>query len=390
MDGWRKTTLALAIGLCWFSLYTYVPILPTYARDLGASYEMIGMIAGSYGFMQILLRLPLGILSDKYNRRKVFIVAGFVLCVVSGAGMWLFPGVLSLLLFRSIAGIAATTWVVQTVLYASYYSPLDSPKAMGIVSAISVGGQMAATLLGGWLAYRFGDEYTFLFGAVGGVIGLVISFSVADNRQLRRESPRVVDLLEVGTDRMLILASTLALILQLVSYGSIYGFLPIAARNIGANNFELGLLPTLFMLPGVITTAFSGTVFTPWPGVRNSMIAGFAIMGAATAVIPFVTSLNTLYLSQIVGGFGWGLIFPLVMELGVNHVAEQKRATAMGYLQSTYSVGMFIGPVIVGFLGGAVGLDWGFWAIGGIGFIGSVITAAFLPRRRNSQSTVVS
>lgn len=380
MTGWRKTTCALAIGLCWFSLYTYVPILPTYAHDQGASYEMIGIIAGSYGFMQILFRLPLGVVSDKLNRRKIFIIAGLALCVVSGAGMWLFPGVLPLLLFRSVAGIAATTWVVHTILYASYYSPLESPKAMGVVSAISVGGQMAATLIGGWLAYHFGDECTFLAGAVGGIAGLLISFVIADNTQVRREALKVVDLLEVGTDRMLILASTLALILQLVSYGSIYGFLPIAARSIGANNFELGLLPTLFMLPGVITTAVSGTIFTPWLGVRNSLIAGFAIMAAACVAVPFVTTLNTLYLNQIIAGFGWGLIFPLVMELGVNHVADAKRATAMGYLQSTYSVGMFIGPVIVGMLGGAVGLDWGFWAVGIIGFFGSAITAAFLPK----------
>lgn len=390
MAGWRKTTCGLAIGLCWFSLFTYVPILPTYARDLGASYEMIGVIAGSYGFMQILFRLTLGVVSDKLNRRKIFIVAGLALCAVSGAGMWLFPSVLPLLFFRSLAGIAATTWVVHTILYASYYSPIESPQAMGVVSAISVAGQMTATLLGGWLAYHFGDQSTFLVGALGGLAGLLISFAITDNRQLRRESLKVVDLLEVGTDRMLILASILALILQLISYGSVYGFLPIAARNIGANNFELGLLPTLFMLPGVITTAVSGTFFTPWLGVRRSLIAGFATMGSATVAVPFITTLNTLYLSQIIAGFGWGLIFPLVMELGVNHVADAKRATAMGYLQSIYSVGMFIGPVTVGVLGGAVGLDWGFWAVGATGLAGSAITALFLPKRSSTRKTVAS
>lgn len=386
----KKTVLGLAIGLCWFSLYTYVPILPTYARDQGASYEMIGIIAGSYGLMQVFGRLPLGILSDKFNRRKVFVIAGLVLCGLSGAGMWLIHGVTSLLIFRSVSGIAATAWVVHTILYVSYYKPQDSAKAMGIVSAISVGGQMAATLLGGWLAYRFGDELTFLVGAVGGIAGLLISLVVSENRELCRESLKVMDLLEVGTDRVLILASILALILQLVSYGTVYGFLPIAARNIGANNFELGLLPTLFMLPGVITTAVSGTVFTPLLGIKNSLIAGFVAMAAGAAAIPFVSTLNTLYFSQILGGFGWGLIFPLVMELGVNHVADSKRATAMGYLQATYSVGMFAGPVLVGFLGGAVGLDWGFWAIGAIGLAGVAITGLFLPGKSTAESAAVS
>ena len=32
--------------LYWFSLYTYVPILPVYASSLGASYKLVGLIVG--------------------------------------------------------------------------------------------------------------------------------------------------------------------------------------------------------------------------------------------------------------------------------------------------------------------------------------------------------
>ncbi|MDR3564394.1 MAG: MFS transporter [Negativicutes bacterium] len=377
MDIRRKVYLAMAVGCCWFSLFAYLPILPTYARDLGASYEMIGVIAGSYGLMQVLLRLPLGIMADKFNRRKIFISFGLVLCVLSGAGMWLIPGVVPLLFFRAVAGIAATAWVVHTVLYVSYYPPVDSAKAMGIVNAISVAGQMIGTLLGGWLAYRFGDEVTFLLATVGGVVGLVFSFAVADNRQMRRETLRVTDLLEVGKDGSLLLASLLALILQLVTYGTIYGFIPIAARAIGADNFQLGLLPTLFMLPGVCFSVLSGRIAT-WLGSRRAVITGFTIMAGAAAAVPFATSMATLYLSQIAAGLGWGLAFSLLMEYGINPVAENKRATAMGYLQAIYSVGMFVGPVLVGLLAGSVGLDWGFWAVGATGLAAAVISAIWL------------
>ena len=44
----------------WFSMYTYVPILSPYVEHLGGSILVIGLVVGSYGFTQLLVRLPLG------------------------------------------------------------------------------------------------------------------------------------------------------------------------------------------------------------------------------------------------------------------------------------------------------------------------------------------
>ena len=56
--------------LYWFSLYVYTPIFSIYVVSLGASLKMAGLIFGSYGFTQMLLRIPLGILSDGIKTRK--------------------------------------------------------------------------------------------------------------------------------------------------------------------------------------------------------------------------------------------------------------------------------------------------------------------------------
>ena len=50
----------------WFrSLYIYVPVLQ-YIQDLGSSLQFIGIIVGSYALGQILFRIPIGYLSDKF------------------------------------------------------------------------------------------------------------------------------------------------------------------------------------------------------------------------------------------------------------------------------------------------------------------------------------
>ncbi|MCY6485112.1 hypothetical protein OW763_12265 [Clostridium aestuarii] len=77
--------------LFWFSLYSYVPILPNFARDLGAELKIVGLIIGSYGFTQMILRIPLGIYSDFLNNRKIFIILGIILSIISSLGMFVGP-----------------------------------------------------------------------------------------------------------------------------------------------------------------------------------------------------------------------------------------------------------------------------------------------------------
>ena len=86
--------------LYWFSLYTYVPILPVYASSLGASYKLVGLIVGAYGVTQLFLRIPQGVLSDRWRKRKVFVVVALCVSAVSALGMLWFPDAMALLLFR--------------------------------------------------------------------------------------------------------------------------------------------------------------------------------------------------------------------------------------------------------------------------------------------------
>src|SRR5436305_3388851 len=45
----------------WFSMYTCVPILTAYLKDLGVSNRMAGLIVGMYGLSQMPLRIPVGV-----------------------------------------------------------------------------------------------------------------------------------------------------------------------------------------------------------------------------------------------------------------------------------------------------------------------------------------
>lgn len=377
MDGthYRIPLFCLVTSLYWFSLYAYVPMLPGYADSLGASYRMVGLILGSYGFAQMLLRIPLGIFSDTINRRKPFVVAGLALSLISALGMRFFPSPSMLMLFRGMTGVAAAAWVAYAVLFSSYFPPSGALRAIGYLNAFNAGGQVVAMMIGGLAASRFGRGAPFTVAAIGGAIGLLLSLAVLE-KKADRKPIEIYELASVGRDRGLLLVSALAILLQLMAFATVYGFTPIHAERIGAQSVELGILTTLSTLPRILAAALSGSLFSRVMGERQTVCYGFVVLSLSCIVIPLTPSLPYLYATQIIGGFAGGLVFPLLMGLSIRTVAEDKRASAMGFFQAIYGVGMFAGPVLVGSIGHAVGLTWGFWLVGLTGFAGAAMSLA--------------
>ena len=357
----------------WFSMYTYVPVLPLYAASLGASYKMIGLVIGSYGITQLLLRVPQGILSDRWRKRKLFVALAMAVSCVSALGMWLLPDVAALLFFRGLSGVAATAWVVLVVLFSSYFSEAEAPRAYGIMNSLGFFGQMAGMFIGGLVAEWYGQTATFVLAAAGAAVGLLLSLAVRENVPVVKAPLRLAQVPGIMRNFHLLVAAALASLVQLIVYGSLFGFVPVAAKNLGASNFELGLLTTLSAGASIAASMLSGGWFMQRLGLRRSVCCGFALLALTTAVIPWLETMVQLHISQILGGFGRGLVFPLLMSFSVASVDPAVKATAMGVFQSLYALGMFAGPVFVGAVADGISLAAGFWLCGLCGLTGLLI-----------------
>jgi MFS family permease len=350
-------------GLFWVSQYTYVPVLPAYAVALGASYAMVGLVVGSYGLTQMLLRIPIGVTSDQLRKRRVFVCGGIALSVVSSLGMWLFPGVGALLFFRALSGVAAATWVIFTVLFASYFAGNATAKAMGIINSVTFTGQMAGMVLGGSIAYIYGPEATFVAAALIAGAALLLCTGVKETAQ-SGPTLTIADFFTLAKDRGLLLVAFLGVLLQFVTYGTVFGFTPLAAKAIGANDFEIGVLTMLSSLPGIFGAALMGTVLVPRFGEKAILVSSFLLMALSCVAVPYISDIYILYAVQLVGGFGRGMALPLLMGLSIAKVGSSQRASAMGFFQAAYGIGMTVGPVAAGASSQLLGLEYGFWVMG--------------------------
>jgi MFS family permease len=334
---------------------------------------MVGLILGCYGVGQLVLRVPIGIISDRLRKRRIFINMGLLSLVISSLGLYLFREPVLILIFRSLSGVASAFWVIFTVLYSSYFDESQATKAVGILNAFCNGGILLGLLSGGFIVRSLGVTATFFVSLVVATIGFVISFSISE-KQIDRKPAEVKELLMVVRDGNFQTVAIIGVICQFVSFATVYGFTPVVAKNLGASDFQIAMLTALSTVPAVIGSALSGSYFAGKFGEKKTMIYGLVIAALACCAIPYSHNMAVLSISQFLGGFGTGTVFPLLMGLSIKNVSSDKRATAMGIFQAIYGLGMFMGPTVVGALTDGVGIKWGFITIGAVALSGILVS----------------
>jgi len=405
----NENRLFSAVFLFWFSVYTYPSFLTSYAvNTLHATNVLAGMIVGSYGLTQMILRIPLGILSDVLKRRKPFVMLGFGLSIVASGGLALVdilagreivPEGLALaaLFCRGVSGMTAAAWVNLSVLYSSNYHGEDLAPAMSRLIVPQCGSQIIAMLLGAQLAGRLGELYAFLLATAAGVAGLLVMARIQETRPTG-EPMTIRALAVVIRNRQLVQGTVLATVYQLVVWATAQGFVQNWARDvIGMTTAELGFLSVANLLPNTILSRFSGTVFAPRFGRKTVLGAGFGFLAAACCFYPQTDSMWSLMGAQALLGCGVGLIMPLTMASAIETVPENRRGAAMGIYQAIYGLGMFAGPVIAGWVIEGFskasageetirpGYTANFYAMAAIAVIGGIL-AVLLTQGRRRQS----
>ncbi|MCX6022110.1 MAG: MFS transporter [Chloroflexi bacterium] len=357
MVGDRRSALFLALAtfLFWASLYVYVPILSVHAKSLGASLSMVGLVIGAYGISQLVLRIPLGIWSDRTGRRLPYVGASLAVAALGAVGLAMAPEPWTLFLARGLTGVAASGWVVFTVLYAGYFPPAQVPRAMGQISFVNGLAQLVSAFIGGFIADGMGSGAAFMAGAVLAGLGTLCVFPVREVATPKDSVPTGAQIWRVATLPSLLLVSALSSLTQYNTFSTAFGFTTVYAAGIGASKTELGLLTTAFFAAFTVASLGAGPLVERW-GPRSALALGMALLAVGTIAIPFTGALWPLVLCQIISGAGRGVTQPALLALAIRDAAPSERATAMGVYQALYSVGMFAGPPVSGAIADAAGL----------------------------------
>ncbi len=340
----------------WAGVYIYMPILSPYAEKVSGSLKAVGLIVGAYGLSQLLLRIPLGLWSDRLRRRKPFILLGFIFDGIACLGLIFSESTLSLFLSVFSAGIASSMWVAFTVLYSSYFPISQVSQSMSLLHFSMRFSQVLSNYSGGAIAEAWGWTAPFYAGLIFSGIGLILALGIKERPVEVSSGSSWRRLLNISRHPRLLRVSFFALLMQFTIFAVVYSFTPLYAHQLGASKAELGLLIFCFLVPNTITSLASGTL-ARFLQERYIISAAFLLTAIPVFTTPFAPRLEILYLLLGMHGIGTGFIFPLLMGLAIKPMPSDQRATAMGFFQCIYAVGMSMGPILSGWVGESWGLN---------------------------------
>ncbi len=137
LDRRSALTLACVISLRLFGLFLIMPVFSLYAQQMpDATPLLIGLALGVYGLGQVLLQIPLGLLSDRIGRKPA-ITLGLLVFAVGGGVAALSHSLLGIVIGRALQGMGAVAGA-GTALAADLTRHENRSKVMGIIG-VSIG-----------------------------------------------------------------------------------------------------------------------------------------------------------------------------------------------------------------------------------------------------------
>ena len=384
------STLFFAIFATVTGVGIVVPLLPVYARTLGASGFMIGMIFGAFSLSRSFFLPIFGRLSD-IKGRKPLIVPGMLAYTLISIAFVLVENVSAMILIRFVQGIASAMLLPVIQAYVGDITPKGREgTTMGIFNMSLFIGLSIGPVMGGFIHDWISLQAAFLSMGVLSLIGFLLAQIylparqhekiIQHNRQPERWQKIISDPQIAG-----LFAFRFA---YTACIGIIWGFLPVLA------DAELSLSSTAIGFLVMTGICVSGMIHLPMGYLadrfdRRSMVCvGGIMVGGAVLSFAWADSFRDMFLASLLFGIGGGIAMPALMAIAVK---KGNQAAAMGSVMSlltvAHSLGMLAGAMLAGMMMDFFQLRLAF-PVGGVAMFCGVI--AFFIFARNAPGKTIA
>ena len=347
-------------GTLFFSIFAavtgvgiVVPLLPIYARDLGASGIYIGLIFGSFSLSRTFFLPYFGRQSD-LKGRKPYILPGFFAYALISVAFIYSTTVNSLIVIRFFHGIASAMLMPVIQAYIGDITPKGREGiTMGLFNMSMFLGLSLGPLMGGIINDQLGLQASFLCMGVLAFIGFCLSLwllppTSSERIPGYRNSPVSWRILLGDRHLTALLVFRFAYV---VCIGIIWGFIPLFAdQQFGASSSQIGVLIMLgVMISGLFHVPMG--YLADRTSKKMMVITGGLIVSYAIFSFKWAGQLQDLVVATIFFGLGGGISMPALMALAV---LKGSRIRAMGSVMALMTVAHSLGMLAGSFLGGVM------------------------------------
>ncbi|EKV56078.1 MFS transporter [Brachyspira hampsonii] len=371
--------LFIIMSLLWLSLYVYIPYQVTFLSSLNITSSMIGIIIGVYGAAQMFLKFPFGLLNDYIGKCRSLIILAGLLTSFGGLIRLLNTNQYGFLIGGTLCGISASIWTVFMVLYASYFNKNEEYKATSKALVASVLGMFIAFLTAAIFYDKLGMKFLLLVSTVSGALVSLLGLFLKDNEHNKKMSFN--DLFSVIKNKRLIVFSLLAVVMQGVQMSAVISFTLNRIKELGGSSQNVGAASIISMFFAIVG-AFVPSKIKNENNIKKYIPISFIIMALYCIIVISVNNVFIVMASQVLGGFSSGILASLLTSESVKDIDIDKKSSAMGFFQSTYSFGIFIFPIITGKLIDIYSINIAYIVLTVISILSSIIAAAYYNKNK--------
>jgi MFS family permease len=357
-----------------------IPLVPLFARQVGASTVEVGMINAGFMLSAALLSLPLGLMSDRVGR-KILILAGMAISCLTSMMLLAARTPLHIGLIYLVSGVGLACFSPAMMSHIGDTVPARFlGRAYGWYTSALYLGMALGPGFGGAIATR---GFETAFAVSGLIIGAGILVGV-----LRVESPPAPSPTRHGAGNLLadfreivriraVLACWVTTFFSTFAWGSLFSFFPLYARDAGISIAQTGLIFTTQAAANALVRIPAGHLQDRRGNRRPYILWGNALFGLSIALTGASRQELPLYLVFAGVGSAMAVTFTAIGAVLSESVEIRVRGLAMGGYNTCIYGGFMASAATIGIVIKHFGYAAGF-ASAGLACIVST-AAAWLP-----------
>jgi len=341
------------------------PAFPKIITVFSISTQKIGLLITIFTLPGLILTPVLGVLADRYGRKRILIPSLFLFGIAGGACALVrdFHLLLTLRFFQGIG--AAALGSLNVTLIGDLYAGKERTAMMGYNASVLSVGTASYPFIGGAMAL-LGWYYPFFLPLVAIPIGIIVIIYLKNpepestqhlKHYLREVWKNVYNRHVAG----LFIASVIVFI---ILYGSFLTYLPVLmGKEFKSSSLVIGMVMSAMSISTAITSSRLRSltrIFSEKGLIQLSCL--FYALGLV--LFPLMHKMELLFIPAIIFGLGHGVNFPSIQSLLAGMAPMKYRGAFMSLNGMVLRLGQTLGPLVMGFVFLMSGIDATFYAGG--------------------------
>lgn len=353
---WSRNFICIMIANCLLQMSHSATnsLISTYATFLGAAPKLMGLLTGMFFGVALAVKPAAGPIQTRSDHKKLIIVV-FSIGVIVNAGYALFHTIPLFVAFRVLHGVQYAFVGSLCMTIAANSLPQERMASglgmFGVSSAISqsIAPQIGLSIRDWWTGLAGEDAgFTaiFVFAGICMFLAIIPSLAMIPNPKTKEEIASTGKWYQNIISKNAIIPACVMLFL-IMSHSIFSSYMVPFGAELGLEG--IGLFFTVLAGVMLVSRPVSGRL-TDKLGLRKLFIPGALLFAASFLIVCSAKSLPQVLVGAFIAALGYGSANPCIQTMTMQTESKARRAVASNTLYLGMDVGLFLGPIVGGFI----------------------------------------